>query len=302
MHQYSNITHDAFSGERITPSCAIPKQLLLFDNVSTVNPLVPMTNPDGCKLQHLTFFFMMQGDVRFRINSEKVIIRAGQVLVTLPDVAIQYLSASRDNKYLLFVIYPELLSQIYKYINQSYDKTCFGKGYLVGPCTEEEMSLYQILYSELKKECNRAEYDYKLIAVKNYLSVLLINSVALCKKVSTQSEPALYSRQHDVYQRFMELLNQYSKNERTVQFYADQLGISAKYLSYVAMQYSNRNASQWISEYVAYNAKTMLGPQHMTSTEVANQLNFPTKNSFNRFFKRVTGLSPKDYIKDYNYS
>lgn len=300
MFQYSNILNDAFAGERITPSSAIPKQLLLFDNIGSQNPLLPLTNPEGSKLRHLTFFFMMQGDVQFRINSKQIVVKGGNVLVTLPDTEVQFLSSSKDNKYLLFVIYPELLSQIYKYINQSYDKTSFDKGFLTGSCSEEEMSLYQILYSELKKECLREEYDYKMIAVKNYLSALLINSVTFNKKDSVSADTNPYSRQQDVYQRFMDLLNKHAKDERTVKFYADQLGISAKYLSYVAMQYSNRNASQWISEYVAYNAKTMLGAQHMSSAETAKQLNFPTKNSFNRFFKRVTGISPKDYIKEHN--
>ncbi|MBQ9363894.1 MAG: AraC family transcriptional regulator [Bacteroidaceae bacterium] len=300
MDQYSNITSDAFAGERITPACAIPKQLLLFDNINAPSPLLPMTSPDGNMFRHMTFFFVMQGDMQFRINSKQTVVKGGQVLVTLPDAEVQYLSASADNKYLLFVIYPELLLQIYKYINQSYDKTSFSKGFLTGPCSEEQMALYQIFYNELRKECFREEYDFKMIAVKNYLSALLINSIAIDKKSPSTSDPALHSRQYDVYQRFMDLLNQYAKNERTVQFYADQLHISAKYLSFVTMQYSNRNASQWISEYVAYNAKNLLGTQNMTSAEAASQLNFPTKNSFNRFFKRVTGISPKEYIKQHN--
>ncbi|MBQ9641558.1 MAG: AraC family transcriptional regulator [Bacteroidaceae bacterium] len=296
MYKYSNIINDAFSPEKITPSCAIPNEILLFDNYGQSNPLQPMSTNEGWKLRHMTIFFLMQGKVEFRINGEEVKVTGGQVLTTMPDTEVRYRFASYNNKYLLFVIYPELLSKVYGDINLNYDKTTFDKGYLVASCNEEEMSLYQILYAELKKECHRDNYEFQMIAVRSYLNALIINGLTLYK-ISKINDRGLHSRQYDVYQNFMDQLNLHAKNERTVQFYAGQLHISPKYLSYVTMQYSNKNASQWISEYVAHHAKTMLCTQHLSTEETARQLNFPTKNSFCRFFKRVTGLSPKEFIR-----
>lgn len=296
MDTYRNITKDAFLPGRVTPSGAIAQDVLLFDNYGAINPLQSFFNATSIGLFQMTVFFLMQGEAQFRINGEDVMMNGGQALTTLPDTEMLFLSASPDHKYLLFVIYPELLRKTYNDIYLNYDKTTFGKGYMIASCSEEEMSLYQILYIELKKECLRPEYEYKMIAVRSYLNALLINNLNLYN-IADSIDVDPHSRQYDVYQKFLNELNKHAKTERTVKFYADQLHISPKYLSFVSLQYSNKNASQWISEYVVHNARILMGTHHMSASETSNMLNFPTLNSFNRFFKRVTGQSPKDFIR-----
>jgi AraC-like DNA-binding protein len=295
MDRYNtDITNDAFSPRWVTPCCAIANQILLFDNFGSSNPLIPLMGPNGSKLFQMTIFFMLQGSVQFRINGSIIDVNSGQMLTTLPDTEVYFRKSTDDNKYLLFVIYPELLHKTYDDIYLNYDKTSFDKGYLLGTCDEEEMSLYQILYTELKKECLRPDYEYKMIAIRSYINALIINSLNLYR-ISNVVDIDPHSRQYDVYHKFMNALNKYAKTERTVQFYADKLNISPKYLSYVSLLYSNKNASQWISEYVIHNAKTMLGTLHYSPADTAFLLRFPSLNSFTRFFRRVTGQSPKDY-------
>ena len=273
----------------------MPGEVLLFDNYGTVNPLQAFIS-EGLKLHHMTTFFLMRGKAVFDINGEEVNMTGGQTLTTLPDTKLVFRSASEDNRYLLVVIYPDLLRKTYEDIYLNYDMTTFSKGYLLGSCNEEQMSIYQIIYVELKRECLRPDYEFKMTAIRSYLNALLINNMNLYDTSdSVDIDP--HSRQYDVYQDFLEALNTYSKTERTVKFYADQLDITPKYLSFVCLQYSQKNASQWICDYVAYNARTLMGIHHLSVAETSKQLNFSSLNSFNRFFKRVTGQSPKEYIK-----
>ena len=285
---------DVFVQQRIEPSAAIPGEVLLFDNYGNRDPIQPLTS-ENLKLSHMTIFFLMQGSAQLKINGEDVNITGGQTLTTLPDIEMHILTTSADNKYLLTVIYPELLHKTYDDIYLNYDKTTFSKGYMLGSCNEEEMSIYQIIYSELKKECIRPDYKYKMIAVRSYLNALLINNMNLYD-ISDSVDIDPNSRQYDVYQKFLKALNEHAKTERTVKFYADLLNISPKYLSFVCLQYSKKNASQWISDYVVYNARTLMSIHHQTVAESAEQLNFSSLNSFNRFFKRVTGQSPREYL------
>lgn len=286
---------DAFTRQRVEPSASIPGEVLLFDNYGTLNPLQSFVS-EGLKLRHMTVFFLMRGKAVFDINGDEVSMTGGQTLTTLPNTRLTLRTASEDIKYLLVVIYPELLRKAYEDIYLNYDMTTFSKGYLLGSCNEEQMSIYQIIYVELKKECLRPDYEFKMTAVRNYLNALLINNMYLYDTSdSVDIDPN--SRQYDVYQGFLDALNTYSKTERTVKFYADQLGITPKYLSFVCLQYSQKNASQWIGEYVAYNARTLMGIHHLSAAETSVQLNFPNLNSFNRFFKRVSGQTPKEYIK-----
>ena len=80
-------------------------------------------------------------------------------------------------------------------------------------------------------------------------------------------------------------------------FYANTLGISSKYLSFVCTCYSRRNASAWIDEAVIQKAKAMILVHHYSLSETSDALHFPTVSSFSRFFKRVTNETPKMYLQ-----
>ena len=67
------------------------------------------------------------------------------------------------------------------------------------------------------------------------------------------------------------------------------------YLSTVVRTCTGRIASEWIERHVAQEAKALLKSTNMTVQQISNELNFPSQSFFGKFFKRLTGLSPKEY-------
>ena len=108
------------------------------------------------------------------------------------------------------------------------------------------------------------------------------------------------SRQYDIYCKFLALLNKHSQEHRDVRFYAEQLGISSKYLSFVCISYSKKNASTWIDESVIQKARVLMMVHNYTISEISEALHFLTISSFRRFFKRVTGMTTKEYLRQQN--
>lgn len=95
---------------------------------------------------------------------------------------------------------------------------------------------------------------------------------------------------------FVTLVEQNYREHRDVAFYADQLCVSPKHLTSVLKDTSNRTALQWIDSYVILEAKMLLKDQHMSVKEVSLRLNFPNQSFFGKYFKKATGLSPREYI------
>lgn len=95
--------------------------------------------------------------------------------------------------------------------------------------------------------------------------------------------------------RFMQVLSQSYKAERRVEFYASKLCITPKYLSALIKEVSGKRPSEWIEELVMLEAKSLLRYSKITIQEIAYQLNFPNSSFFGKYFKRYTGLSPKNY-------
>jgi YesN/AraC family two-component response regulator len=85
------------------------------------------------------------------------------------------------------------------------------------------------------------------------------------------------------------------REQRGLDFYADKLCITPKHLSKVIKAISDKPANDWIDEHVVLEAKALLKSTNMTIEQISDELNFPSQSFFGKYFKRVTGMSPKEY-------
>lgn len=112
---------------------------------------------------------------------------------------------------------------------------------------------------------------------------------------------------HQVLNRVEELLSTYLDNETllseglpTVQYFADALNISAKYLSSLLKQLTGLTMQQIIHEKLIEKAKEKLSTTQMSVSEIAYQLGFEHPQSFNKLFKSKTKQSPLDFRQSFN--
>lgn len=103
------------------------------------------------------------------------------------------------------------------------------------------------------------------------------------------------TRAQQIFDKFMKLLNEYHTKERTLQFYADKMFLTPKYVSGMIKAYSGKAALTWINEYVVLEAKMMLRYTDMTVQGIAYAMNFPTQSAFGKYFRQQMGISPKQY-------
>ena len=77
---------------------------------------------------------------------------------------------------------------------------------------------------------------------------------------------------------------------------AEKLGISPHHLSAVVKEASGESAMGWIHKAAIQRAKLLLS-QGMTALQVSEALEFSSAPYFNRYFKRLTGMTPGEYQK-----
>ena len=74
-------------------------------------------------------------------------------------------------------------------------------------------------------------------------------------------------------------------------------GLSPNYLSVLFKKNCNIGFSEYISQMKIAKAKTMLLEQDMKIYEVADKLGFESAFYFSKVFKKVTGVSPRDFVQ-----
>ena len=106
----------------------------------------------------------------------------------------------------------------------------------------------------------------------------------------------------DLLKRFHALLQQYFRENRqlrhglpTVAYCASELAYSPRYFGDIVHKATGGTAIGYIHNYVINQAKSLLMNGHNIS-ETSHLLGFEFPNHFTRLFKKVTGLTPSEFI------
>ncbi|MEA5141134.1 helix-turn-helix domain-containing protein [Arcicella rigui] len=112
---------------------------------------------------------------------------------------------------------------------------------------------------------------------------------------------------NSIVSKLEDLLNDYFDNEAllsnglpTVQYFADNLNLSAKYLSSMLKQLTGKTTQEHIHEKLIEKAKDKLSTTELSVSEIAFGLGFEHSQSFNKLFKTKTKQSPLEFRASFN--
>ena len=110
-----------------------------------------------------------------------------------------------------------------------------------------------------------------------------------------------FSRKSKYYAEFVRLLTANYAQHRSVEFYADRLCITPRYLSAICKELTGMTATESINNHVMVNARILLASTDMSVLQISEELNFPNPSFFSQFFKRHEGVVPKTYRAMHRY-
>lgn len=129
--------------------------------------------------------------------------------------------------------------------------------------------------------------------LQHVLMAIFYSSEEIRNQLETES--GAYTSADAISKEFMRLVKDNFRSERQLQFYADKLCITPRYLSRVVKECTGSSAADWIERYVVLEARALLKSTSMTIQQISDELNFPSQTFFGKYFKRRVGMSPKLY-------
>ncbi|MDX6190255.1 helix-turn-helix transcriptional regulator [Flavobacterium sp. Fl-318] len=111
---------------------------------------------------------------------------------------------------------------------------------------------------------------------------------------------------HKILERIEDLLDTYfnddlsNKGLPTVKFIAESLNISPNYMSGLLKLLTGQSTQQHIQNKILEKAKEKLSTTNLSVSEIAYELGFEHSQSFNKFFKNKTKLSPIEFRTSFN--
>lgn len=270
--------------------------LVIFDNIENEFPFIPQENVFPVKCESLFLITLLQGSISIKVNLHNIDIKAGQTLTMMPGCIFEGRSVSEDLRFCGMLIDKEFSETMRNSIGIKVDLTHRYYNYRVHDFSEAALEYYKQGYMLLRQELNRGNYTYKKEVIQRFCEIAVLKNLSFNenpKDLPELNKPL--NRKEEIFHDFLALLEKYYTQERSISFYADRMCLTPKYLSTIIKEVSGKHGMQWIDEYVSLEAKALLRNSSLSVKQVSDQLNFPSQSMFGRFFKKMTGYSPKQY-------
>lgn len=270
----------------------------IFDNLDEKGIPTISHRPEIYNTVYSYTTVVLRGTLHMRINGYNVDVKADESITITPCMNIEILESHCH--YACILTLNHIISDIYDRcgVGQSVKVRAFTFYHLSFDkrVTEELLKYYLIL----KREFNRPDYPMKEAAIRAFTSTLVMKYHNLRSHMTPVQHFDDDSRQQQFFNRFLEFLSIYCKSERSVQFYADKLHITPKYLSNITNAFTRHSSSVVIDHYVIFNIQQTLYVNEFNIKKVSELYHFPSQSFFGRYFKRITGMSPNAYVKMIN--
>lgn len=132
-------------------------------------------------------------------------------------------------------------------------------------------------------------------AIEGYLHLILITAMRRYRAAQPDMRPLAQDREYVLLCRYRNALEQNFRHEKSMEFYAADLGVTVQRLTQACRARTGRTASELLYERLVVEAKRHLVYMARTVAEVGYELGFEDPAYFSRFFSRRVGMAPGEY-------
>ncbi|MVZ66995.1 helix-turn-helix domain-containing protein [Sphingobacterium sp. DK4209] len=146
----------------------------------------------------------------------------------------------------------------------------------------------------IKGLLNDTSHSYQNEMVLNALRIYFLDLSHLLE-TSNKMVNRKPSNDEIYLKKFLELLVLHYKEQHLVEFYASKINITGHHLTLIIKRLCGETVSEFIFQLIFAEAKIMLKSPKMTIHQIADELHFSDQSAFGKFFKRRSGVSPKEF-------
>lgn len=248
--------------------------------------------PVARRFDGMTMGLAVKGTLKLILNLEEITVRPNSLVFIPQEMVFKPMGWEGEEMeaYLLF-----LSNRFIHDINidlNAINTSLFASNNLVLGLTDEQVDLmlkyFNLFQLNTRQESHYNRYIARALASACGYQIMAFAEDAAQRKIEEQPR----SRKITYVQKFLRLVRDYHRRERSITFYAQQMFISPKYLSLIIKEATGKSAGEWIDSYVIQEAKNQLRYSGKNVQQIAYDLNFSNQSTFGKYFKNLTGLSP----------
>ncbi len=249
--------------------------------------------PESFQLNHYCMVFVTRGMLRIQVNFREYVVEAPSISILFIGHVLRLIEHSPDCEVRLLAISKQFVDDMLSGLDYSLRIRLYNDP--VVHLTHDGIAISE-RYLGLMEEI----VGCRQLSVSRVTLRLLARSLVKLLIDNYQNEHQfnpLPSRSAEVALHYMSLIAEHCKEHHSIDWYAEEMCLSSKYISNVVKQITGKSAGAWIDYHLLLYAKAMLLDNAVSVLQIAEQLGFQNQSHFGTWFKRQTGQSPRQWRK-----
>ena len=248
---------------------------------------------------HIIITLCLSGSAQAMYDMRVIKHQKNDLTIIMPGHIMHPMGGTDDFSYALLFISPKMFEDLrYHTFSHDYEKYNYAP---VCSLTDEQATHLLAIVDQLFVISNQT--DEKMPhRHQTLLAQLAVGYEFLNCYRHEQDKQWTKNCNAEIYSKFCDLVVNNYRKSREVKYYAAQLNLTPKYLNKVIRAATGGlSPGEWIEQYVTTQAKRLIEIRATpTLQETAYMLGFSEPTSFYRYFKRVTGMTAKQYRDSYH--
>ncbi|MCM1519796.1 MAG: helix-turn-helix domain-containing protein [Lachnoclostridium sp.] len=247
-----------------------------------------------CKLEWLLLAVCIRGSVSARVDLVNRRMDANSIMVLRPGHTVDLCRASDDFEGYFIVLQEEKIHHLLPSMKYLAPYSIHFKDNPIVKLSDTDIESQRAICDLLTVKLSEPQRPYHDMSVSSLVQLLFYETLSIYA-INSGDLSSHHTRREELLGSFIDLVEHHYRDQRSVGFYAEKLCVTPKHLSSVLKEVSGKTAGEWIDYRVILEAKLMLRSSSMTIQEISLALNFSNQSFFGKYFKHLTGKSPREF-------
>lgn len=250
--------------------------------------------------EHVLVMICTTGKIQFDYDGQLTTVHKGELFLGVPGSVVSDYMVSPDFDCKLIAVKPTEVMASRELHTMVINSMLHIKTHPVARLTETDAEDVFAYYDLICRRIRLAEHRYKNGEVRSLINAFLLRMVGIMDSGTEVKETESSVRGEQLVEKFVWMVNEDCGRNRLVEYYADRLNITSKYLSTLVRNILGRTPTDVIKVVTMKEIERRLRYTDDSIKQISQAMNFPNTSFFGKYFKQHSGMTPNSYRKKYH--
>ena len=250
--------------------------------------------------EHVLVMICTTGKIQFDYDGQLTTVHKGELFLGVPGSVVSDYMVSPDFDCKLIAVKPTEVMASRELHTMVINSMLHIKTHPVARLTETDAEDVFAYYDLICRRIRLAEHRYKNGEMRSLINAFLLKVIGIIDNEMNVPETEATVRGDQLVEKFVWMVNEDCGHNRLVEYYADRLNITPKYLSTIVRSSLNRTPTDVIKVVTMKEIERRLRYTDDSIKQISQAMNFPNTSFLGKYFKQHSGVTPNSYRKKYH--